>query len=364
MSKTGITRITLFVILVLLTGIEYSAEHTMLFSSSFAQAQDDSTSQKPPLRRPKTHSSNNEEEETPKGRTSISVDVDLVTLQALVTDNKGNILTGLKPENFTIYENNVKQEILHFSPVDANITVVMVVEFNSTLIGKKDIRDNLLDTMYYFAKSLRKGDWVAVVGYDMHTTIMCDFTQDHQKLENALSRFVWPSWRESNLSDAIIETLDRTQELDGKIAVLLISSGLDTLSKHTYDQALEACKKANASIYSVGIGQLYRDINAMRISPEENMDWLMGDNRLKSFSEFSGGASFFPHFSAELPEIFDNISNSLRNQYSMSYSSSNTAKDGKFRKIRVEAQTDLLDAKGKPLKLKIITRKGYMAKAL
>lgn len=363
MSKSGITRITLFVILVLLIGIEYNSDRTMLLSPSFAQAQDDSQSQKPPLRRHKNPPADSEEEDAPKGRTSISVNVDLVNLQALVTDNKGNILTGLKPENFTIYEDNVKQEILHFSPVDANITAVMVVEFSKLITP---FLDDVYNTMDAFSQSLHKGDWVAVVGYDMHTTIMCDFTQDRQKLYNALRRFMYPSWSESNLCDALVDTLDRTQEIDGKVAVLLISSGLDTFSKHTYDQALEACKRANASVYAVGIGQWVREYYGARgqISQSANMDYLMGDNRLKSFAELTGGAAFFPRFPTELPSIFQDISNQLRSQYSIAYSSSNSVKDGKFRKIRVEAQTDLQDTKGKPLKLKVITRKGYVAKAL
>jgi hypothetical protein len=92
------------------------------------------------------------------------------------------------------------------------------------------------------------------------------------------------------------------------------------------------------------------------------MDLLMGDNRLKSFAEMTGGASFFPRFDSELPTIFDTISKSLRNQYSIAYNSTNTLKDGKFRKIRVDVTSGLVDEKGKPLKLKTVTRKGYIAK--
>jgi VWFA-related protein len=360
MSKTGIIRVILFAILVLSSGVKPMGNRTLIASQASPQTQEDAKKPRPPLQRQKTNPSD-ADETAPMGRTSISVDVDLVSLQALVADNNGNVFTGLKPENFTIYEDNVKQEIMHFSPVDANITVVMLVEFSKLI---NNYLDDIYDTMDYFTKSLRKGDWVAVMGYDMHTTIMCDFTQDRQKLYNTLRRFIWPSWSESNLSDAIIETLDRTQELEGKVAILLISTGLDTFSKHTYDQALDKCKNANASVYSVGLGQWYREYYDARggISQETNLNYLMGDNRLKSFSELTGGAAFFPRFPSELPSIMQNISSSLRSQYSIAYSSSNTAKDGKFRKIRVEVQTDLLNAKGKPLKLKVITRKGYTAK--
>ncbi len=96
----------------------------------FAQ---DSTSQKPPLRRQKSAPANEEDQDRPQGRTAISVAVDLVSLQVLVTDQSGNVITGLKPENFTIYEDNVKQDIANFSPIEANITVVALVEYSNNV---------------------------------------------------------------------------------------------------------------------------------------------------------------------------------------------------------------------------------------
>jgi VWFA-related protein len=87
----------------------------------------------------------------------------------------------------------------------------------------------------------------------------------------------------------------------------------------------------------------------------------MADNRLKSFADFTGGEAFFPTFETEFPAIFSNVSAMLRNQYSIAYNSSNTKHDGKFRKIRVDVTTDLKE-NGKQMKLKVLTRKGYMAK--
>ncbi|MDI9612276.1 MAG: VWA domain-containing protein [Acidobacteriota bacterium] len=304
-----------------------------------------------------------EEDDAPRGKTAISVAVDLVTLQVLVTDTKGNVLTGLKPENFTIYEDKVKQEILNFSPVDANVTVVLLVEYSKKV---NYFLDEVWDAMYYFTRSLRPKDWVAVVGYDMHTTIVSDFTQDPQKVHDAIRQFTYTAWDESNLSDAVIDVLDRTEETEGKVAVVLISTGLDTFSRRTYDDALKKCRQANASIYAIGLGQWYRAYADARgwISQSQNLEFLMGDNRLKSFAELTGGQAYFPRFSTELPAIFNNISRLLRSQYSIGYVSSNPARDGKFRKIEVKVETDMKDSKGKPLKLKVHTRKGYTARGL
>jgi VWFA-related protein len=288
-----------------------------------------------------------DQEPPARGQTQISVSVDLVNLQVLVTDKKGNILTGLKPEHFTVYEDNVKQEVTHFSPVEASITVVLLVDFSKMV--EWFIYD-VWEAIYGFAESLRKGDWVAVIGYDLRPTILTDFTQNRSELMEALRRFNTPAFRESNLSDAVIYTLDRVEEIEGKVAVLLVSTGLDTFSRATYDEALKKTKSANASVYSIGVGQSVR----LRYNLD-NIEWLMADNRLRTFAEFTGGEAFFPRFPTEFPSIFKNISNMLRNQYSLAYASSNPKKDGKFRKIRVTVAADVDE-------LKIMTRSGYQAR--
>ena len=283
-----------------------------LSASPAVLAQQETENQNPPRKRQKTSPENQEDQEILKGSGAISVSVDLVSLQVLVTDTQGNVLTGLKPENFTIYEDNVKQEILNFSPIESNI--------NRGDAGRvqqqyRPISSRMSGTpCTTFANSLRKDDWVAVIGYDMRPTILCDFSRDRRELEDALSRFRYPATSYSNLSDALIDTLDRTQEIEGKVAVILLSTGLDTFSRHTYDEALDKCKQANASVYAISLGQYYRLRLEARgyLSNESRMNLLMADNRLKSFADLSGGAAYFPRFQSELPSIFKNISQMLR----------------------------------------------------
>jgi len=295
----------------------------------------------------------NADQDPTKGQAQISVAVDLVNLQALVTDKRGNIVTGLRPEHFVIYEDNVKQEISHFAPIEAGITSVMLVDFSKVVDW---FIEDVWDSIYGYAASLRPGDWVAVIGYDIRPTILTDFTQNRNTLMEALSRFNTPAFSESNLSDALIFTLERVEEIDGKVAVLLVSTGLDTFSRHNYDDALKACKSSNASIYAISVGQSVR----LRYNLD-NIEWLMADNRLRSVAELTGGEAFYPRFPTELPDIFKNISNMLRNQYSMAYASSNTKRDGKYRKIRVEVKADI-NGDGKPDELKLRTRQGYQSR--
>jgi VWFA-related protein len=312
-----------------------------------AMGMQDSQNQGPPSKK-------DAQQSKPQGQTAISVSVDLVNLQVLVTDKKGDIITGLKADDFTVYEDGVKQEITHFGTVEAAITAVMLVDFS------KQVEWFIMDVwnaIYGFAESLRPGDWVAVIGYDLRPTILTDFTQNRNELMDALSRFTTPAFSESNLSDALIFTLDRVEEIQGKVVVLLVSTGLDTFSQHTYDEALNKCKAANASVYAISVGESVR----LRYNLD-NITWLMADNRLRSFADLTGGDAYFPRFPTELPSIFKNISNSLRNQYSLGYVSTNTKRDGKFRKIRVQARGDL-NHDGKPIDLKVQTRQGYLARS-
>jgi len=99
-----------------------------------------------------------------------------------------------------------------------------------------------------------------------------------------------------------------------------------------------------------------------------NMDFLQADNEMKTFSKESGGLSFFPRFPGEYPSIFRQIENAMREQYSLTYHPTNVAKDGKFRRIKVELvnpETNepwrFLDGKGKPIKYQIIAKAGYKA---
>ena len=348
MSRIGILKITLAVSLVFLICISPAQQWTAFISFTPSAAADSDDAGVDP--------------ETAKlPRTTISTNVDMVSMQVLVTDNGGNVITDLRPENFTIYEDGVKQEISHFSPMEANITVVMLVEFSRRI---EFFLDDVYNAMYGFVRTLRPGDWTAVVGYDMSTTIFSDFTQNRDEVYRALRQFAIPSWNESNVSDAVIEMIERTQELEGKVAILLISSGLDTFGRHTYEQALNASRNANASIYAIGIGRFVRDyLDARRmLSSSANMDFLMGDNRLRSFADTTGGAAFFPRFSTELPGIFNNISVALRSQYNIGYVSTNTKRDGRFRNIKVEVETNLTDNRGRPISPKVVTRRGYTAR--
>ena len=299
-----------------------------------------------------------EERDRPQGRAALTVEVDQVRLDVTVRDRKGNLIQGLQQEHFDVYENKVKQKLTHFSPIEAPITAVLVTEYSAVLPWEM-LYEAWLGSRI-FAENMRKDDWIAVVAYDLKPEILVDFTQDKFEVYRALQRLNYPGFRESNLYDTVFDVLDRIEEAEGKTAVVLISSGLDTFSRKNMGEALDKVKRTNAVIYPVSIGQNLRLRYEDRFSSTTRMDFYQADVVLKEMAKYTGGEAFFPRFTTQFPNIFLTIANLLRNQYSLGYISTNTKKDGKLRRIKVEVKVDI-NGDGKIDKLKVAHRRGYLA---
>ncbi|HEV8129829.1 MAG TPA: VWA domain-containing protein [Acidobacteriota bacterium] len=298
-----------------------------------------------------------EKQEAPRGRTAIRVNVNQVSVDATVMDKDGNLIKGLTKDNFKIYEDKVAQTIANFAPVDAPITVVLLVEYNKVIWYALY---EVLVASYQFVEQIRPEDWVAVIAYDIRPEILTDFTQNKAEVYNALRRLNYPAWSEANFYDASIDVLNRVQEIDGKVAIVMLTSGRDTFSKVNLDHTLKAVKSSSAVIYPISIGGNIRARYEDRMAAETRLDFYQADAVLKEYAKATGGVSFFPRFQAEYPNIFHDISNMLRSQYRLSYVPTNTAKDGKYRKIRVEAKADI-HSDGKTVDLKVRAREGYYA---
>jgi VWFA-related protein len=305
---------------------------------------------------------------------SIKVDVPLVTLDVLVTTKDGQTIPGLKQDNFKIMEDGQPQKISSFNQTQAPITAVLLIEFAAAraFSGSQAYHYmyDALNASYTFASGLRKDDYVAVVSYDMKPQILVDFTQDKRAIMGALNSLRVPGMSERNLFDALFDTIDRIDRVEGKKYIILISSGADTFSKLNYDQILKKVKSTkDITIYPVSIGWTYREMaDAFGASGAREIGWLQNDNQLKTFASLTGGRFYQPRFQGELPEDFAQISSDIRNQYTIAYHPTNTKLDGTYRKLKVEMQAPdggplkVRDQKGKEVKYIVYCREGYTAK--
>lgn len=300
---------------------------------------------------------------------SIKVDVPVVNLDVLVTTKEGQFIPGLHQENFKIIEDGVEQKVTSFNQSEAPITAVMLIEFAAT---NYNYMYEALNASYTFASGLKKEDWIAVESYDMKPQILVDFTQDKRAVLGALNMLRIPGFSERNLFDALFDTLDRVDRIEGKKYVILISTGRDTFSRLNLDQIIKKVKATkDTTIYAVSVGRAlreYLEARGYRGAFGETTDWLQADNQLNTFARLTGGRAYFPRFQGELPDIFRDISADIRNQYSLSYHPTNTKLDGTYRKLKVELQgpdggpLKVHDQKGKDVKYIVYAREGYTAK--
>jgi VWFA-related protein len=305
---------------------------------------------------------------------SLSVNVPVVTVDAMVLSKDGHFIPGVKKECFRVIEDGVPQEVTAFSQTEAPITAVLLIEFANNNRTTAFLAD-ALRAAYAFADGLKKNDWVAIVEFDMNANILLDFTQDKAAVQAALGHLRMPGFSERNLFDALYDALDRVDGIKGRKEIVVIGSGVDTFSRVTYDKLMKKIRETpNVTIFTVSTGRAFNEWLEAHygMSPTVQMrslEYLQADNQMATFAKLTGGRWYNPRFAAEFPEVFRDISSSVRNQYTLTYKPSNAKLDGGYRKLKVELidpATDkplvIRDQKNKEVKYSVVAREGYTAR--
>lgn len=280
---------------------------------------------------------------------SMSVTVPLVTLDVSVLTENGYFVPDLKPENFHVLEDGTPQTITGFSERHAPITAVLLVEFTADITL---LQQNALRASYRFTRTLKSDDWTALALFDKKVRIVQDFTQDKSSMMEALSSVGLPLSREIILFDALIETLDRLQQVEGRKYLIVMASGLDTLSKTVYDDVLKKIGSA-------------KDTVIYTIDTARGMRHLQGENQMGVFARMTGGRAFYPVTEDDYGEAFREIGQTIRNLYLLSYRPGHSMQDGSWHKLKVTVVNPAQSAPGSKedigRKYQVIAREGYRA---
>ena len=307
----------------------------------------------------------------PEGVPTFKSDSTTVSVDVAVLDNRGRFIPGIPKGNFRVLEDGNPQQVSQFAMGEAPMTIALVIEFSN--LYQQYWGQGWYETLtavYGFVQTLKPEDFVAVVAFDLRPEILSDFSTDRRKTQEAMQRLRIAAFSESNMYDALVDTAERMSEIEGRKAILYIGSGVDTFSKMTFDQCRKRLQTAGVPVYGMSILQAFREIMDARgyLGPLARLDFLQADNQVRTFARETGGMAYFPRFIGEYGGIFGSIHNALRNQYSLSYTPTNQARDGKFRKIKVELVNPatneplkVTDEKGKAVKYQIVSKVGYTA---
>ena len=260
------------------------------------------------------------------GQERIRGGVDLVSLNVTVMDG-GRYVTDLEQQDFEILEDGTRQELTFFSRGQQPIALAVLLDTSASMEGSLGTAQN---AAVGFARRMRPGDVMEVVEFNGQVNVLQTFTGDVDALEGAIRRTVANG--STALYNAIYISLRSLQKVRAsrpdeirRQAIVVLSDGDDTSSLVEYDEILELAKRSETAIYTIGL----RPTSAYR------REFKGAEFVLRQLSQQTGGRAFFPLAAAELPKIYEQISQELASQYSLGYVSKNTARDGAWRRIAV-----------------------------
>ncbi len=311
----------------------------------------------------------------------LKIETNIVNVDAVVFNKKnGQIITGLKKENFAIFENGKKMEISQFATPEQPITVSLVVEFSkwSEIFGSygsggwdngtSEVIRPVASFLTQFIKP--PNDYASVIAFDIRPTPITDFTNDPARINATINLLLrnQPAFRENNLYDAIKFALvggkgdsvvledskERTAIYGGMVevkakrrAIILVASGIDTFSKINYDQVRKVIQNSGIPIYIISTGNLFYKKYESQLPPTDSltgmpgrMTFLQAQNAMNTFAKESGGVHYPMTFEGELPSYLQNINAFLRNQYSLAYDIAEKHEPGKKYKLEVKVDVN------------------------
>ncbi len=311
----------------------------------------------------------------------IKVETDIVSFDAVVFNKKtGQIITGLKKENFQVFENGVKQDISNFTTPDAPITVTLLLEyskwtetFGSAAGGyfEPGVYEAIRPVAQFLTRFIKPpDDYASVIAFDIRPTPITDFTNDPARINQTINLLLRnrPAFRENNLFDSIKFTLlggrgdsvvldnekEEKSDYQGMVAVkskrravILVASGIDTFSKINYGEARKIIQEAGIPIYIISTGNLFykkyeQYLDPSRVMPgmPDRMTFLQAKNAMNTFAKESGGMHFEMTFESEIPAYLESINGLLRSQYSLAYDLAKKHEPGKRYKLEVKVDVD------------------------
>lgn len=317
-----------------------------LLCAPWAAAQQSPRSQQPPVRIP--------EQEQP-----IRVQVQLVNLFATIRDSSRRLVTDLAREELRVFEDGKEQPIEFFRrEADLPLTLGLLIDTSGSEQKMLPIEQEAASR--FLQRVLRPKDLAMVISFDVDVDLLSDFTSDVDRLESAIRRArinapyspvtpgpIPPHLQSggTNFYDALyLACTEKLAREAGRKAIIVITDAVDTGSKIRDKEALEACQRTDTVIHVI----LVADPGFGRDAGTAN-----------KFASETGGRVLEPriHWDMDkafekLDEAFDQIAEELRSQYIIGYTPANSARDGTYRKIKLESTR-----KG----LRILTRKGYYA---
>ncbi|MDQ3042082.1 MAG: VWA domain-containing protein [Acidobacteriota bacterium] len=302
----------------------------------------------------------------------IKVDSSIVRLNVGVVDQKGRPMTSLSRENFTVYEDGVKQNIISFEPTVAPFSVVMILDMSGSTLG---FRETIRQSAFRFVDALAPEDRVAVIEFYDKVNLRNDFTTDRKKIADSI---VAANGRgKTQLYKALDVALEKLAgEGKRRKAVIVLTDGVDTSTRDNDRSFLEKYKGAEISTAikpetSETLNRILNKSDAQGVTiyplalptgdpfkladptPMQIAMFAAARSRLEILANRTGGTLNTINRLEEMGRLYAAVAADVRALYTVEYQPTNAKRDGKWREVKIEVNSPELISK---------TRPGYFAK--
>ena len=291
--------------------------------------------------------------------------VNLVDVLFTVLDRRNKLVPTLEKQDFRVLDDNIPQDIRYFSKQsDLPLRIGMLLDTSNSIRDRLKFEQDAANNFLFSVLRPKKDD-AFVMTFDDEPQVIQEFTNDTGALRDHIlrTRAGGGTAVYDAIYDACQNQLSHPPRPPGdqpdvvRRVMILISDGEDNLSTHTRSEAIEMAQRTSVVIYSISTSTQWVTLDDPNKEQSGNRKYHLtdGDQILKSLAEETGGRAFFPYHVDDLDQSFQDISEELRNQYSLAYNPMNHAFDGRYHKIQVETP----EHKG----FQVRARRGYYARA-
>jgi Ca-activated chloride channel family protein len=268
--------------------------------------------------------------------------IDLVSLNVTVTDGTTRYITDLAADEFTVFEDGVKQDVTFFNRTNLPIALALLLDTSASMESKLPTAQ---EAAIGFAKRLRAQDLAEVIDFDSRVIVLQNFSNSAAELEQAIHKT--SAGGSTSMYNAVYIALKDLKKVVAKNAeeirrqaIVVLSDGEDTSSLLPFEEVLDLAKRSETAIYAIGLRT--QDGPGSTTKGFKEAEFV-----LRQFAQETGGRAFFPNQVADLAAIYGQISDELSSQYTVGYMSRNTRRDGSWRRVVVRTTRPNLTARTK-----------------
>lgn len=250
----------------------------------------------------------------------------------LSVEDGDKLIGGLTEQNFRVYEDGVPVSFRLAEP-ESPILVTLLVEYSQT---SGWFLTDIQMALRYFMDAAPEGNWYSLATFSQEVQVHVDFTKQKGEIMAAFEGLGQPFWGEVNTYDAVFDILEKLDLLPGRKVLIVIGSGLNTLSAHTLGEVQKKMEATNVTVFAMGAGTLLRGQYDMYLDTFSRMSLNQAEAFFQMLASKSGGQAYFPRFETAYQSIARGILATLQFQYRMLYES-RLRPDNKFHRLKVEA---------------------------